>query len=92
MAKNLSPPFFMVVVNGVPMFRGYRNKAEADAKAEKWQGSYAEHRGLLKHKDKGDWVEVRRDYESEREYNERVDDMQRGNPQRIVVQYDTELS
>lgn len=71
---------------------GLRGKQEADAMAERWQGSHSGHRGLLKHKDRGDYVEVRRDYATEREFNERVDEAQRGNAQKIVVQYDTEYT
>jgi hypothetical protein len=35
-------------------------------------------------------VEVKRDPDMERDYDKRVDTAQRGNPQRIVVQYDTQ--
>lgn len=86
--KNYSPQYFMVTVNGLPMFRGYMSRARAEAKAEKWQGSYAGNRGLLKHKDRGDWVEVKRDYEYEREYNERLEVAQHGNPQRYAIQHE----
>lgn len=76
----------MVLINGVPFRKGL-TKGEAEAMAERWQGSHAEHKGLLKHKDRGDWVEVRRDHASEREIDERMDEAQRGNPQRYIIQY-----
>ena len=88
MAKNYSPVYWMVCVNGIPMFRGYQSKEKADAKAERWQGSHSGNRGLLKHKDRGDWVEVKRDRAYENEYNERLDEAQRGNPQRYVIQHE----
>ena len=88
MAKNYSPIYWMVTVNGHPMFRGFQDKRKAEQKAEKWQGSHAGNRGLLKHKDLGDWVEVKRDFEYEKDYNERLDEAQRGNPQRYVIQHE----
>lgn len=86
--KNYSPVYWMVTVNGLPMFRGYQDKRKAEKKAEVWQGSHAGNRGLLKHKDRGDWVEVKRDLDYEREYNERLDEAQRGNPQRYIIQHE----
>lgn len=91
MAKDASPQYYMVTLNGVPLRRCMR-KVDADAMAERWQGSHAGSKGLLRHKDRGDWVEVKRDLESERDYNNRLDEAQRGNPQRLVVQYDTEYT
>ena len=58
--------------------------------AERWQGSHSKGKGLLKHKDKGDYVEVTRDYDTEKEYAHRFDEAQRGNPQKYTVQYDSE--
>lgn len=60
--------------------------------AERWQGSHSGNRGLLKHKDRGDYVEVRRDYEREREINERIEQAHLGNPQKLTIQYDTEYT
>lgn len=64
----------------------------AEQMAERWQGSHSQGRGLLKHKDRSDYVETKRDYEMERDYAERIDEAQRGNPQRIVAQYNTEYT
>lgn len=92
MSKQISPHCWAVYINGVLFRRGFvgdRGKREAEAMAERWQGSHSEHRGLLKHKDRGDYVEVRRDYMTEQEFNQRVDEAQRGNAQKITVQYDT---
>ena len=89
MAKDISPRYYMVTLNGVPLRRCIYLK-EAEAMAERWQGSHSSGKGLLRHKDRGDYVEVKRDWESERDFNNRVDQAQRGNPQQIVVQYDTE--
>jgi hypothetical protein len=76
-----------VLWNGVPIRKGLRSRAEADAIAERWQGSYARSKGLLKHGDKGDWIEVVRDHDSERDFDERADEARRGNPQKITIQY-----
>lgn len=95
MAKNISPPRWAVYINNVLFRRGFtgeKGKREAEAMAERWQGSHSGNRGLLKHKDRGDYVEVRRDYAMEQEFNERAEAAQQGNPQKIVVQYDTEYS
>ena len=75
------PIFFQVTLNGVPL-RKRMSKADADAMAERWQGQHANGRGLLKHKDRGDWVEVKRDHDSERDFDDMYDTMKRGNPQR----------
>jgi hypothetical protein len=88
MARSVSPPRWMVTLNGVPLFRGFLSEEAARRKAEIWQGSHTEHRGLLKHKDRGDWVEVKRDYAAEREYDERVDAAQRGNRQIYTIQHE----
>ena len=92
MAKETGVHFYAVYINGVIYRRGFMGqtgKRQADQMAERWQGSHSQGKGLLKHKDRGDYVEVKRDYEMERDYAERVDTAQRDNPQRIVVQYDT---
>lgn len=85
----------MVVINGVPFKRGFvgaRGKREAEQMAERWQGSHAEHRGLLKHADKRDYVEVRRDSAMEEEYRDRYDKAQRGDPQSLTYQWDTQYT
>lgn len=66
------PERYMVTLQGVPLKMNL-NRTEAQAMAERWQGSYANHRGLLKHKDRGDWVEVRRDYQSEQSFDNAYD-------------------
>ena len=93
MAKYLGVPFYAVFLNGRIFRRGFMGEAgkrNADAMAERWQGSHSGGRGLLKHKDRGDYVEVKRDYAMEQDYAERVDRAQRGHPQQVVVQYNTE--
>jgi hypothetical protein len=92
MAKDTGIHFYKVVINGVTLrkgFMGQQGKHEAEAMAERWQGSHSQGKGLLKHKDRGDYVEVKRDYEGEKDYAERIDVAQRGNPQRIVMEYDS---
>jgi hypothetical protein len=93
MAQDAGVKFYMVTINGRPFRRGFMGEAgrrTAEAMAERWQGSHSGNKGLLKHKDRGDYVETRRDYEMELDYAHRVDEAQRGNPQKITVQYDTE--
>lgn len=93
MAKSTGIHFYQVTLNGCILRKGFmgdRGKREAEQMAERWQGSHSQGKGLLKHKDKGDYVEVKRDYDGEKDYAERIDVAQRGNPQRVVVQYDTE--
>ena len=95
MSKDLGVRFYCVTLNGVILRRGFMGTAgfhEAERMAERWQGSHSHGKGLLKHKDKGDYVEVRRDPEMEHDYAGRVDQAQRGNPQQIVVQYDSEYT
>lgn len=91
--KNMGVKFYKVILNGCILrsgFIGERGRHEAERMAERWQGSHSQGGGLLKHKDRGDYVEVKRDPDMERDYDKRVDTAQRGNPQRIVVQYDTQ--
>ena len=95
MAKDAGARFFKVTLNGTTLRRGFMGEAgqrEALAMAERWQGSHSQGKGLLKHKDRGDYVEVKRDYEMEIDYNERVDMAQRGNPQRVVFQHNSEYT
>lgn len=92
MSKQMSPPHWAVYINGVLFRRGFvgeRGKREAEAMAERWQGSHSGNKGLLKHKDRGDYVEVRRDYKMEEEFNTRIDEATQGNAQKYVVEYDT---
>ena len=93
MAKDTGVHYYMVLINGKPFRRGFggeRGRRAAEAMAERWQGSHSGNKGLLKHKDRGDYVEVRRDTAMEKEYAERLDEAQRNNPQKIIMQYDTE--
>ena len=71
---------------------GEAGRQAAEQMAERWQGSHSEGRGLLKIKDRGDYAEVRRDIAMEQDYADRLDEAQRGNPQRLVVQYDSEYT
>ena len=80
--------FFMVTLNGVPLKR-WLSRKEADAMAERWQGSHGGYRGgsgLLKIKDKGDWVQVKEDRESDKEFEARYRDMKAGRPQTVTYQ------
>jgi hypothetical protein len=93
MAKDHGIRFYMMTINGVPYRRGFMGEAgkrTCEAMAERWQGSHSGNKGLLKHKDRGDYVETKRDYAMEADYAERIDEAQRGNPQKLHVQYDTE--
>ena len=93
MQKDLGVQFYCVTLNGVILRRGFMGvagKRSAEQMAERWQGSHSHGQGLLKHKDRGDYVEVKRDHAMEHDYAERVDTAQRGNPQRVVVEYNTE--
>lgn len=95
MAKDTGVRYYMVTINGVIFKRGFcgeQGRRTAEAMAERWQGSHSGNKGLLKHKDKGDYVETKRDYQMEAEFANRVDEAQRGNPQRVVVQRDTEYT
>lgn len=74
--------FWMVTVNGVPLFKGL-TQSQAYAKAERWQGKRFTS-GLLKHKDYGDHVEVKRDKEAEREWNDRYKVYKAGDRQRLI--------
>ena len=92
MPKDHGVKFWCVKINGTILRRGFMGETgerEAHAMAERWQGSHSQGRGLLKHKDRGDYAEAVRDYAMERDYADRLDEAQRGNPQRIVAEYDT---
>lgn len=95
MPKDHGVKFYKVTINGTILRRGFIGEAgrhTAEQMAERWQGSHSQGKGLLKHKDRGDYAECKRDYEMERDYAERLDVAQRGNPQRIVAEYDTEYT
>ncbi len=93
---GLVPEIWMVTVNGVKYrdgFWGEKGRREAEVIAERTQGrgqTYGgtKRNGLLKHKDFGDHVEVKRDYEAERIWKHRFDEADRGNPQRQYVYHD----
>ena len=95
MPKDTGVRFYAVTLNGTILRRGFmgvNGKRAAEQMAERWQGSHSQGKGLLKHKDRGDYAEVKRDYEMEHDYATRIDEAQRGNPQRIVAQYDSEYT
>lgn len=83
----MTSEIYMVTVNGVPL-RRWMTKRDAEAMAERWQGQhggYSGGQGLLKHKDRGDWVEVKRDTKAEEEFAERYKTFKAGDPQTIVM-------
>lgn len=76
-----------VTLNGVTV-KKMMPRAEADAMAERWQGSHSSYggsSGLLRIKDRGDHVEVKRDYESEREIEDRIKVWKAGDRQKITI-------
>ena len=77
------PHYYKVTWNGTTLFKGIPSRQAAEAKAEKWQGERYK-RGLLKHGDKGDYIEVKRDVDTEREFDDRYDVFKRGGRQRII--------
>ena len=77
------PTYWMVTLNGVPLFKGIKDRKEAEAKAERWQGTRYKG-GLLKHKDFGDHVEVKHDKQTEKDFDERYADLKSGKYQRII--------
>mgnify|MGYP001619901660 FL=1 len=84
-----------MTINGVIYRRGFMGEAgkhTCEAMAERWQGSHSQGKGLLKHKDRGDYAESKRDYDMEKDYSERLEVAQSGNPQKIVAQYDSEYT
>ncbi len=76
------PEYWAVTVNGTILFKGL-SKPAAEAKAEKWQGQRYKG-GLLKHKDFGDHVEIRRDTETEKDFDQRYETWKAGKPQRLI--------
>lgn len=77
------PVWYQVTINGVPFRKGL-TKRDAEALAEKFQGE-KDRRGLLKHGDKGDWVEVKPDHDAGREFDHRYDRYKAGHAQEIVM-------
>ena len=77
--------FFKVILNGHPL-RRWMSREEADAFAERWQGSHSGNRGLLKHKDRGDWVEVKPDVDANKEFDERYKVAKAGDAQKVVYE------
>ena len=80
--------WYKVTLNGVPL-RRWMTRPEADAFAERWQGSHGGYRGgsgLLKIKDRGDHVEVREDVEANKEFNERYKVAKAGERQTVQFQ------
>jgi hypothetical protein len=72
----------MVTFNGVPLFKGLTLQ-QAEAKAEKWQGEKYK-RGMLKHGDRGDHLEVKVDKLTGKEFDDRYADLKAGKYQRII--------
>lgn len=78
---------YRVTLNGVTVQKALPRK-RADAMAERWQGSHASYggsSGLLRIKDRGDHMEVKRDYESEAEMLERFKVWKAGDRQKITM-------
>lgn len=71
------PRYYTMTINGVPFKKGVPEAQlpALERKAEEWQ------RGLLKHKDKRDYVEIREDREAAKEFDEVYDTYKRGDPQ-----------
>ncbi len=76
--------YFRVVLNGHTLQRGM-SRREADAMAERWQGSHSGNSGLLRIKDRGDYVEVKHDREMEREFDERIKVAKAGDRQTLIM-------
>ena len=74
-----------VTSNGHPLKR-WLTREEADVFAERWQGSHSGNRGLLKHKDRGDWVEVKPDVDANKEFDERYKVAKAGDRQRVIYE------
>ena len=75
---------FRVTLNGHTVQRGM-NKVDADAMAERWQGSHSGNSGLLRIKDRGDHVEVKRDREAEQEFEDRIKTAKAGDRQTLIM-------
>ena len=79
------PEFWKVTWDGRTLFKGFDTREQAAAKAEKWQGQRYKS-GMLKHGDKGDYFEVERDVDREREWDAAYDLYKRGKPQTYIIQ------
>ena len=88
MSKKVSPQFWKVIWNGQTLFGGLASKAEAYARAEKWQGTRS--RGLLKHGDKKDYIEVVEDRKEMRNFDDRWDEAKRGNGGRVIFEHSSD--
>jgi hypothetical protein len=80
--------YYMVKLNGVPLKR-WLDKDEAEATAERWQGSHGGYHGgsgLLKIKDRRDHVEVCEDKAANKEFDERYKVAKAGDRQRLVYE------
>lgn len=79
------PVFYKVTLQGKGVLRKrIPNLKEAEAMAERWQN------GLTQTKDLGDHMEVKRDYDSEREWDEDYARAKAGLPQRYLVEREVE--
>jgi hypothetical protein len=77
--------YYMVTLNGMP-FKRWLDRQEAEAIAERWQGSHGGYKGgygLLNIKDRGDYVEVKEDRAANAEFNERYKVAKAGDMQKI---------
>lgn len=80
--------FYMVTLNGHPLAKGLL-KPEAEAMAERWQGSHGGYHGgsgLLKIKDRRDHVEVKLDKQMNQEFAERYKTFKAGDMQKVVYE------
>jgi len=87
MARDVGVEFWRVTLQGVTVQKGMKRK-DAEAMAKRWQGSHCSYEGssgLLAIKDRGDWVEIKRDHETEREWAERFEEARAGNRQKITM-------
>ncbi len=73
------PTYWQVILDGHPLKMHITSRREAEAMAERWQV------GLLKQKDRRDYVEVKRDHVSEREFDESYDRLKRGSLQPVQM-------
>jgi len=86
---------WMVTLNGRKFkgpFFGPKGREEANREAEFFQGNSQsingrQRGGLLKHRDRGQHLEVKRDRESEERWKVRLDDARQGKPQKYYVDH-----
>ena len=60
--------YWMVTLNGHPI-RDHMTRRDAEQMAERWQGERYK-RGVLKHGDDGEWLEIKPDVRSMLRFNE----------------------